>query len=84
MGFGNRWIRWISRCISVGPVSVLVSRSPDPKFNMKRGIRQGYPLSSLLFNIVAKTFLILVSQFQDKGWLEGIRIPGMVDRIIVL
>lgn len=45
---------------------------------------RGAPYLPLLFNIVVEAFPILVNQFQDKGWLEGIRIRKMDNRITIL
>lgn len=42
------------------------------------------PLPSLLFNLVAKSFTILVNQLQKKGWLEGISIPKVDESIHIL
>lgn len=55
IGFVARWIRWISHCISVAPVSTLVNGLPSPKLVMKCGLWQGCSLSPLLFNLVAES-----------------------------
>lgn len=67
MGFSAHWIRWITRCISVAPISVLFNGFPSCKFFMKGGLRQGCPLSILLFNLVAESLSILVNKFQEKS-----------------
>jgi hypothetical protein len=51
MGFGNRWRGWIMQCISTAKMSVLVNGSPTEEFCLAKGLRQGDPLSSFLFNI---------------------------------
>lgn len=51
---------------------------------MQCRLRQGCPLSPLLFNLVSRSFTILVNQFQEKGWLEGISIPGVDELIPIL
>lgn len=60
MNFGDSWISWIKRCISVAPVSVLVNGSLGPRFHMQCGLRQGCPLSPFLFNLVGESLNILV------------------------
>lgn len=79
MGFGEKWILWIYRCISVAPVSILVNETPGPRFSMNCMLRQGCPLSPFLFNLVAEAFPILFNQFQAKGWLARFNISGVQD-----
>ncbi|KAK3198576.1 hypothetical protein Dsin_021991 [Dipteronia sinensis] len=54
MGFGDRWRNWIRWCISSPSLPVLVNGSLTSPFEMKRGLRQGDPLSPFLFNIVVE------------------------------
>ena len=49
MGFGEKWCRWIRICISTVQFFVLVNRSPVDFFGVSRGLRQGDPLSPILF-----------------------------------
>lgn len=51
MGFGGRWIKWMEECVSTASLVILVNGSPTDFFKIEKGLRQGNPLSPLLFNI---------------------------------
>ena len=67
LGFCPKWIRWIEGCLNSASVSVLVNGSPTNEFNPHRGLRQGDPLASLLFNIVAEGLTGLMREALDKS-----------------
>jgi hypothetical protein len=49
MGFPNFFISWAQNLLETGTSSVLVNGVPGRNFKCKRGVRQGDPLSPLLF-----------------------------------
>jgi hypothetical protein len=49
MGFNELWLRWIREILSTGTYSILLNGIPGKQFVCKRGIRQGNPLSPLLY-----------------------------------
>ena len=77
MGFGEKWIGWISWCISTATFSVLINGTPAGFFNNSRGLRQGDPLSPYLFVIGMEALSRLIFRavrgrglsfkLQDKG-----------------
>jgi hypothetical protein len=51
-GFGERWREWIIFCVSTVKFSILVNGVPFGFFQSSQKIRQGDPLSPLLFVVV--------------------------------
>jgi len=70
-GFRERWCSWIAHCISSVRFSVLVNGTPSGFVSSSRGIRQGDPLSPLLFVIVMEAFSKLFSISVQRGFLSG-------------
>jgi hypothetical protein len=70
-GFGDKWVSWISHCISSARHSVLVNGSPAGFFNSSRGLRQGDPLSPLLFIVVLEVLSKMLSSAIDCGRLSS-------------
>ena len=62
MGFGFKWHHWIHSCVSANQFSVLVNGSPKGFFSSSRGLRQGNPLSPMLFIIVAEALNALMNR----------------------
>ena len=48
-GFDDRWCMWIKMLLQSGTSSILMNGIPGTEFQCKRGVRQGDPISPLLF-----------------------------------
>jgi hypothetical protein len=74
MHFPIKWRNWIRECISTSWISILVNGSPTKEFKMERGLRQGDPLSPLLFLLVAEGFNVLMSKAVEVGNFMGYKV----------
>ena len=70
MGFGSTLLHWMRSIFSLGTSSVLLNGVPCKTFHCKRGIRQGDPLSPLLFVLAADLIQSALNQAKDQGLLS--------------
>ncbi|GJY66889.1 RNA-directed DNA polymerase, eukaryota [Tanacetum coccineum] len=76
MGFGLKWRKWITSCLSLASISVLVNGSSSNEFFMERGLRQGDLLSPFLFLIVAEALQVTILNACDIGFYKGVRLSN--------
>ncbi|GJU30386.1 putative RNA-directed DNA polymerase, eukaryota, reverse transcriptase zinc-binding domain protein [Tanacetum coccineum] len=74
LGFGLTWRAWIKACLVSSRTSILVNGSPTSEFSVKRGLRQGDPLSPLLFIIVMEGLHMSLKEACHSGLIHGIKI----------
>ena len=76
IGFGEKWCSWIRTCISTVQFSVLVNGSSADFFGSSRGLRQGDPLSLLLFLVMMEVFSRMVKRMEGAGLISGFKVNG--------
>lgn len=69
-GFGQRWLTWMSSIFSSGTSAVLLNGTAGKTFHCLRGVRQGDPLSPLLFVLAADFLQSLINKGKDLGLLN--------------
>jgi retron-type reverse transcriptase len=66
-GFSPTWCKWILSFMEGGHVDIKVKKwSGRPKLSNKKGLRQGDPLSPILFNIVVDILAILINRAKEE------------------
>lgn len=77
--FCEKWRHWIRACVESASASVLVNGSPSGEFDLKRGLRQGDPLSPFLFILAAEGLNLLTKKACELGCLK----PATVGKLRV-
>jgi hypothetical protein len=76
LGFDIGFIRWVMSCISSASFVVLINGSTSPFFRAERGLRQGCPLSPLLFLLVVEGLSKAIAMEKTNRNFEGIVISS--------
>jgi hypothetical protein len=76
LGFENPFINWVMGCLTTASFAVLINGAASPFFRAGRGLRQGCPLSPLLFLLVAKGLSRAIQEAKNIGSFQGIHISG--------
>jgi predicted ThiF/HesA family dinucleotide-utilizing enzyme len=58
--------------VTGGSVGIKVNDEVEHYFQTKRCLRQGDPISPILFNIVADMLVILIKRAKEDGQINGI------------
>eukprot|EP00253_Pinus_taeda_P025512 PITA_25512 len=74
IGFSYPFVSWIMGCITNVSFAVLVNGAASSFFNSQRGLRQGCPLSPLLFLLVAEGLSRLIHKARSEGKVKGIEV----------
>jgi hypothetical protein len=77
-GFSEKWCQWINQFTAKGSVGIKVNDNVGRYFQTKKCLRQGDPLSPLLFNLVADMLNLLISRAKEDGQITCL-VPHLVE-----
>lgn len=71
-GFDKKWRDQITQVVTSGTVSVKLNDKIGSYIKTYKGVRQGDPLSPILFNFAADCLTKMVENAQDRGLVTGL------------
>jgi len=77
-GFSSKWCEWIEAFTKGGHVNIKLNDQLGENFQTKKGLRQGDPLSPILFNIVVDMLAILINRAKVDGQIKEV-VPHLID-----
>ncbi|WKA00162.1 hypothetical protein VitviT2T_018548 [Vitis vinifera] len=80
-GFSLRWRKWMRGYLSTVSFAVLVNGNAKGWVKASRGLRQGDPLSSFLFTLVADVLSRMLLRAEERNSLEGFKVGRNSTRV---
>jgi hypothetical protein len=80
-GFGPRWLSWVTLLLRSARMRVLINGAAGSVFHHGRGLRQGDPISPLLFVIAMDVLSGLFRAAERTGGLVSLHTIGLKHRV---
>lgn len=76
-GFGDRWCGWINLLLQSSSTMILLNGVPGNTINCKRGLRQGDPLSPLLFILCVDVLYNMMQRAVDSNAISAVGLENL-------
>jgi hypothetical protein len=76
--FPEKWLTWMKQIIEGGSVGINLNGNPGNFFRTHKGLRQGDPLSPLLFNLVSDALAVMLENAKNSGHIKGL-MPHLIE-----
>jgi hypothetical protein len=77
-GFGLKTTNWIMACVVSTTYATLINGEATNFFKSSKGLRQGCPLSPLLFILVMEGLSLALKKAKSEGQITGIKVSSMI------
>jgi hypothetical protein len=77
-GFRQNILNWIMNCVTSANIAVLINGEPSTFFHSGIGLRQGCPLSLILFILAMEGLSLLLKKIQVEGRITGIKVSRLI------
>jgi hypothetical protein len=77
-GFESGVVHRLMQLVTGGQTAISINGEIGPYFRNKRGVRQGDPISPLLFNFIAYALSIMLDHATTAGYIKGV-VSHLVD-----
>ena len=72
-GFCPQWCKWVKNFVSRGSVGIKINDDIGHYFQTKKGLRQGDPMSPILYNIMVDMLSILIKRAKNDSQIKGVK-----------
>jgi hypothetical protein len=69
--FLTLWRKWMKKCVSTATALILVNGCHTEEFHLKRGLRQGDPLSPFLFLLATEGLNVMMTEVVNLNLFTG-------------